>query len=105
MHYFDDVYSSPENYGLKIVGEIEWTDGCYQFDRTVLWVTEDGTLYWGNDSGCSCPSPFEGYKSFDQLTSGTKWQFLQYIKDLVTSRLGADTRAQYADLAGKVAAL
>lgn len=55
-----EIYSQPEKYGLRTIGEIEWSDGCYQFDLTVVWQdTASGTLYFGDDSGCSCPSPFE----------------------------------------------
>lgn len=73
MGYFEDVYSSPENYGLAIVGEIEWSDESYQFDMTVLWVHgETKILYVGSDSGCSCPSPFEDVHSLEDLTKISK---------------------------------
>lgn len=55
-----NLYSDPEKFGLATVGEVEWSDGCYQFDLTVVWRdTTTGALYYAEDSGCSCPSPFE----------------------------------------------
>jgi hypothetical protein len=54
-----NIYSEPEKFGLATVGEIEWSDACYQFDLTVVWRdTTTGAMYFGNDSGCSCPEPF-----------------------------------------------
>ena len=55
-----NIYYDPEKFGLKTVGEIDWSDGCYQFDLTVVWQRElDGVFVYAEDSGCSCPSPFE----------------------------------------------
>ncbi|MEU3976855.1 DUF7574 domain-containing protein [Streptomyces bacillaris] len=55
-----EIYSRPESYGLRMIGEVDWSDGCYQFDLTVVWQdTTTGALYYADDSGCSCPSPFE----------------------------------------------
>ena len=36
------VYYDPEKFGLKIIGEIEWSDGCGQYDKTVVWQREGG---------------------------------------------------------------
>lgn len=55
-----DVYYSPEKFNLEKVVEGDRSDGCYQFDLLVVWRdTKTGELYYGTDSGCSCPSPFE----------------------------------------------
>ncbi len=62
------IYYNPEESGLKTVGEIDWSDGCYQFDLTVVWQrVSDGALLYGEDMGCSCPSPFEDM-SVEDLT-------------------------------------
>ena len=59
---YENVYYSPEAYGLETVGEVEWSDGCYQFDTTVVWKDKtSGDLFMAEDSGCSCPSPFESH--------------------------------------------
>lgn len=83
MGYYEDVYSSPENYGLKLVGEIEWSDESYSFDITALWYHEESkTLYVGSDVGCSCPSPFEDVRDLDGLTKITKSiELIDYLKE------------------------
>lgn len=68
MSWYDpDVYYQPEKFGLKPVAEVDYSDGCYQFDIRIVWRHEDGTLYTMRDSGCSCPSPFEEYTSLESL--------------------------------------
>ncbi|MFE6493402.1 hypothetical protein [Streptomyces sp. NPDC057748] len=64
---YEDVYSSPEKFGLTTVGTLS-ADLYYEFSMLVVWRrTEDGVLFWGTDSGCSCPSPFEGCTSVNEL--------------------------------------
>lgn len=64
---YDDVYCAPEKFGLTIVGSLS-ADLCYEFSMLVVWQrAADGALFWDTDSGCSCPSPFEGCKSVDEL--------------------------------------
>lgn len=65
-----NIYYDPEKFGLKIFGDIDWSDGFYHFDQTVVWQDDEGRLYYADDSGCSCPSPFEG-KGVDDLTRCT----------------------------------
>lgn len=65
-------YFTPEDFGLKILGEVEWSDECYQFDKTVLWEHPDtGKYYIASDCGCSCPSPFEDYHELAALEEVT----------------------------------
>ena len=54
-----NIYYYPEKYGLESVGEIQFSEPCYDFDFGVLWRDNNGKYYYGRDSGCSCPSPFE----------------------------------------------
>lgn len=54
-------YYSPENYGLTIVAEIDGA-GAYEFDQVVVWRDHRGELWAAHDSGCSCPTPFDGIK-------------------------------------------
>ncbi|WP_431911647.1 DUF7574 domain-containing protein [Nonomuraea jabiensis] len=65
MSWSRDVYHNPEYFGLEIVGCIDFSDGCYQFDYTVVWRNAEGQLLFADDSGCSCPSPFESHKLED----------------------------------------
>lgn len=61
-----NVYYSPEDFGLTVIDELS-EDEPYQFDILVAWRHTDGTVYWQQDSGCSCPTPFENYGSLAEL--------------------------------------
>ena len=64
-----DVYYDPASYGLTVVGQIDRSDGCYCFDLFLVWrdiIT--GSLFFAEDGGCSCPSPFEGIGRDDMQT-------------------------------------
>lgn len=65
-------YYNPEHFGLRSVTELDWSQPCYSFDKTVVWADADEKLYWASDSGCSCPSPFEDIDILDELETGTK---------------------------------
>lgn len=66
----ENVYYNPEAHDLELVGSAHDPDECYSFDQFTVWRSKDGTLYWGSDSGCSCPAPFEGVSSLDDLETG-----------------------------------
>lgn len=71
MSYYDNVYYSPEKFGLEIIGSLCDPDACWSFDDLIVWKHEDGRLFYATDSGCSCPSPFEDFKGIDDLTEIT----------------------------------
>jgi len=63
------MYYNPEQYGLEIVEELNDPDASYSFDMFVIWIRKvDGELFYGTDSGCSCPSPFEKISGVEELT-------------------------------------
>lgn len=62
------VYYHPEKWELKVVGEVEDPDASYSFDTLIVWQHTDGRLFWAQDAGCSCPSPFEDYRDLGDLT-------------------------------------
>lgn len=72
------IYYSPEQYGLETIGSVEWDDEPYSFNMTAVWQDSDGLLYWADDQGCSCPSPFEGMTIAD-LNTGTKYDLALYL--------------------------
>lgn len=83
-----DLYNQPEKFGIKTVGEVEWDDESYQFNITAVWQSKEDhkMFYWAHDSGCSCPSPFEGYTclegdSYDEVFKGTKHEVIQALLD------------------------
>lgn len=105
-----DVYYNPEKHELETVGTIQWDEPCYSFDITAVWYHRDtGTFYWGSDSGCSCPSPFENVTDKSQLNSGTFHQAaaaLQtrhdaYVDDGWTE-LRSEVGAEIADLIARM---
>ncbi len=71
---WSNLYYNPEKYGLRVVAQIDYSDGSYQFDYRVVWADKDGALWTARDSGCSCPSPFESTDELDRLFD---WDTLQ----------------------------
>lgn len=64
-----DFGYQPENYGYRQIGQVDWSDGCYQFAYTTVWQHEaSGAFYMADDSGCSCPSPYEDVRTVLDLT-------------------------------------
>ena len=56
----DNIYSQPEEYGLKILGSVERGEG-YDFDLTMVFKdVKTKALYFASDAGCSCYPPFDG---------------------------------------------
>lgn len=53
-----NLYYYPEHQGCKIVAVLDQA-GAYAFN-TILFVQKDGEVRYACDSGCSCPTPFDG---------------------------------------------
>ena len=62
-----NMYYSPEDFGLTQIAEVDWREEPYEFCLTVLWRDGASKFYVGSDSGCSCPRPFEDYRSAEDL--------------------------------------
>lgn len=75
----NNVYYAPEKFGLTTVGELDYSSGSYEFDLTAVWVDDQKNLYYGDDSGCSCPSPFEGV-GLNDLTKATVAQLQGHLR-------------------------
>jgi hypothetical protein len=105
MGYNDpDLFSSPEKFGLKIIGNLSWDDDAYQFDMTTVWQDiTTGELFYASDSGCSCPSPFEMLTSRDVLTPPLKPLTLQGFIDYTGNRLGQMKKDTYSHTAEDIA--
>jgi hypothetical protein len=72
MNFNNNPYYSPELCGLEIFTSID-TAGSYEFDIFVIWKKlDDNTLWYAQDSGCSCPTPFEDFNSLSDLTPITE---------------------------------
>lgn len=59
-------YFDSEKLGWKTVSFHE-PDLSYEYNTLCFWVTKDGLVYSASDSGCSCPTPFEGYEGNSEL--------------------------------------
>ena len=55
-------YYHPEKLGIKEVLTIDEDDTGYDFNTLCFFVHEDGRIFSANDSGCSCPTPFEDFE-------------------------------------------
>lgn len=65
--YGKNIYYNPEKCGLAIVAQIEREDLSYEYDITLL-LKRGEKFYLASDSGCSCPTPFEDFRSLADLT-------------------------------------
>lgn len=102
MGYGSDPYSSPEKHGLTMIGDIEWDDESYQFDMTAVWRDAEGGLYWADDSGCSCPSPFEDFQSIEELTKGTFYELATHLEGRKANAQSGDAAARVVELLSRV---
>lgn len=79
-------YYNPEELGLEVVTYLEDPGACYDFDMFAIWFhPEQKVFYYAQDSGCSCPSPFEDYTSLESLTKldpENVQDYLDFLKDL-----------------------
>ena len=55
---YGNPYYNPEGMGLEIVGILE-DNIPYEFNMAIVWVDDNDNLFFGEDSGCSCPTPFD----------------------------------------------
>lgn len=78
--YEENPYHHPEATGLTVVKIIEDPDASYSFETIALWRNADGDLLYAEDSGCSCPSPFED-ATLKQLTDETWPEFETTVKE------------------------
>lgn len=76
------MYYEPKEYDLEIVLGLDEPNMSYEFNMFVIWQHKDGRLFYGIDSGCSCPCPFEDVHGLDQLTAITKHGFDSFVSEL-----------------------
>lgn len=79
---YENVYYSPEKFGLTLIAEHDLAEAFYSYDMLAVWQDVNG-YYLATDSGCSCPTPFEDYKSVAMLTGPlTKLQAIEESQNL-----------------------
>jgi hypothetical protein len=63
-----NIYYHPEKCGLELLDVLE-EPLDYEFNMLGLWrETSTGKMYWAQDSGCSCPTPFDDYCGVSNMT-------------------------------------
>ena len=57
-----NVYYNPEKFDLEIVACLDEDNLSYEYNTfIVLCHRPSGRLFYADDQGCSCPTPFENY--------------------------------------------
>lgn len=93
------AYTAPEEWRLRTIGQIDWSDGRYQFDLTVVWQREvDGVFMYAEDSGCSCPSPFEDLTPAGLIEIASIGEFLRHLQERNATGFDGPRDAQIARL-------
>lgn len=77
-----NIYYSPEAYGLEVIATLDYYEPNWSFDMVVVWRSDDGRLFYGIDSGCSCPSPFEDWKVDDLTEFNNALEMADVIKGI-----------------------
>ena len=67
----NNIYYDPKKWGLVPLISLDIA-GDYEFDIFAIWFDPKDKekcngLYYANDSGCSCPSPFSAYTKLSDL--------------------------------------
>lgn len=58
----NNIYYNPEGSGLEKLVELDEPDLSYEYNTlVVVRHLESRRLFFAQDSGCSCPTPFEDY--------------------------------------------
>lgn len=67
----NNPYYEPEDLGLETIGSID-DAGSYEFNTLAAWKDKKtGEVYWQEDAGCSCPTPFESFNTLQSLNKIT----------------------------------
>jgi hypothetical protein len=98
MTYDSNIYYSPEKFGYTTLGEIDFGES-YEFDIYVVFV-RNGKVFYTQDSGCSCPSPFEDTTEDDLEEITDSMAFKEILNEQSVGSAAFD--ADIADLVTKI---
>lgn len=103
----NNIYYNPEAFGLELVGEIEWRECYYEFDFLAVWKEKRGQYWIGQDSGCSCPSPFEDVTDINELDGpynkdGLRKRLDWLVKDQVENGYGSYPESELKKSASEI---
>ena len=88
MDYYDNPYYAPEVWGWRMIDSIDF-GASYEFDIYAFFTDVSGYVRFGNDSGCSCPEPFDSYRGPDDFEVLTKERW-QQVKAEMRYSIGGD---------------
>ncbi|ROR95461.1 hypothetical protein EDD28_0102 [Salana multivorans] len=84
---------------FRWIDSIDWDEESYQFNMTDAWLdTETGDVLVADDSGCSCPTPFEDTR----LNDTTKIAHLKDLDAHVADRMEIEWSRAHPGQAGRV---
>jgi hypothetical protein len=96
-----DFYKKLETMGYAVIGDIDWVDS-YEYDITLV-LRADGELFYVEDSGCSCDSPWQYTEPADVTGPVTREALQEYLESRNTSKYDRSRYAgEIADLMLKV---
>ncbi len=79
-------YFNEDRFGLKRVGQVDWTDDAYSWHTTsVFFDPTTKTFYWETGGGCSCDGPLEFVQGLDDLDHGNAFKISKELMDLAQS--------------------
>jgi len=82
-------------FDLKELGRVEWRHESYEFDLTGVWVDEiTKVFYWADDTGCSCPTPFEDLKGREEMEHGSYERMADRLSERFRNMSAANTGAR-----------
>lgn len=91
-----------KEYEFEILDDIQWGEADYSFDLTRVFIhVPTQALYAANDSGCSCPSPFEDTLVGELTPITTLAELDLFVADRMTYTTPRSVD-QYAFLRGNV---
>lgn len=82
LEYYHNIYNKPERFGLELKASADFADS-YDFDIYALFRDSEGRWFMAHDSGCSCPSPFEDYKSAESIADGRVFNVADIRKGII----------------------
>lgn len=92
-----NVYYDPQDFDLNVEGSFDWAEPDWSFDMLVVWSDERGQYWVGQDSGCSCPSPFEDVTDVNELDGPyTKAGLKSRLNYLVSKRVEDPMYSDYS---------
>lgn len=102
----EDYVEAVKNHPWSVVAHIEWENRmCSYCETRVYQDNRTGLLYLAFDTGCSCPTPFEGHTVADltPLRSIADWYRHALDHRIVRNALGIGTDlAEYQAMTTRV---